>query len=72
MKINLRNIAEGYLNLIKKGFRVTNKDVEDLSRWRTNICKECENKENVICKLCGCILAAKTRVLEEKCPIDKW
>ena len=37
---------------------------------RMKICKACT--KDPVCPVCGCFLEAKTRVEEEKCPIDKW
>jgi hypothetical protein len=43
---------------------------------RMSICGTCEHMKRGItssrCKLCGCVLALKTRKKSEKCPIHKW
>lgn len=39
---------------------------------RLNICKNCENNKSGICNICHCVLTAKTKAEESKCPIDKW
>jgi len=43
------------------------------------VCKDCEfnNTPNAVsfssrCKECGCVLEAKSRVENGKCPRDKW
>lgn len=43
---------------------------------RLNECKSCENKTNFnlvpFCKKCGCMISAKVRLENQKCPIGKW
>jgi len=40
---------------------------------RMDICNECEFKTALgRCGKCGCVLTAKTKCDECKCPIDKW
>lgn len=41
------------------------------------ICNRCEKKVTLsksftVCSECGCELSAKTRVLSEKCLMNKW
>ena len=47
-----------------------------LSYKRKRICNKCRSKiviEQInFCNICGCSIALKTRVIDEKCPIDKW
>ncbi len=37
-----------------------------------SICKKCKYKDDKWCGVCGCLLDAKTRVIEEKCPMKLW
>lgn len=53
------------------GFKPT-KEQADLAEHRLVICDDCPNRTFNKCKLCGCNLAAKTLVKEEKCPDNKW
>lgn len=82
--INFSQIYEGWKNRIVPPAHM--KDVIELtSRDRTQICLGCEHhsenrKKNGYktmrpdhhCTNCGCTLAAKTRCLSCKCPLDKW
>lgn len=45
-----------------------------VSQNRFNICKNCEhyNSKFKICKLCGCFMWLKTKLLKANCPINKW
>lgn len=43
---------------------------------RKAICDACTNKETLLgidqCRLCGCLLAVKMRLLSSHCPLKKW
>ena len=44
---------------------------------RLNICNQCDHVRlkktmYIRCTKCGCFLKPKTRLLNQKCPIDKW
>jgi len=41
---------------------------------RIQICKKCEHfrKWSQQCKLCGCFMFLKGRLLNQSCPINKW
>ncbi len=51
---------------------INDKKTTQIKDDRLKICNPCEFAKAGFCKKCGCILAAKTRVKTEKCPIDKW
>lgn len=60
---------------IPKGFylmAINDKKTTQIKDDRLKICGPCEFAKAGFCKKCGCILAAKTRVKTEKCPIGKW
>lgn len=76
--INLRQIAEGYINLAISGTIIASEKIEELSKARITICKACisfdaSNKscnlktQTGCCKHCGCFMQAKTRVLNAVC-----
>ena len=65
MKIRPKNIAEGWKNV------VTGKN-KDISENRMSVCDRCEHKSMGACNICGCPLIAKTKVLQESCPLSKW
>lgn len=52
------------------------KKKNNLANYRLKICSKCPNKTHTplgdACKECGCILDAKTRVLDEVCDMNKW
>lgn len=58
------NIVRGYAYLM---FGIN----EDLSKKRLKICKNCAYFENPSCKICGCDMAAKTRLPQEQCADTK-
>ena len=67
-----------FLNILKGWFNwATNKE-ERLSKHRMVICSLCPlmgDDGMKYCKVCGCPLEAKTRVLDEECPHkegNKW
>lgn len=39
---------------------------------RMDICKTCENNFHGVCKICHCVLAAKTKAEDCYCPVGKW
>jgi len=39
---------------------------------RTQLCNDCEYKDNGICTKCNCILEYKIPFALSNCPIDKW
>jgi len=44
-----------------------------LHRQRRAICAQCPHAlKNQLCTLCGCLLAAKTRLKGSHCPLGKW
>jgi hypothetical protein len=51
-------------------YKFMNKHVSIKNR-RMEICNECDHKDEIFCDVCGCLLDAKTRVYEEKCPLKK-
>lgn len=71
--IDLKNIAQGFINSTKAQFGIADKTVEDKAAERYEICLKCplisEAKTN--CTSCGCNLAWKTRS-DSNCPKNKW
>lgn len=46
---------------------------EDLAKQRMKICNNCPKLTGgLVCSECGCEVHAKTRLVEEKCPLNKW
>lgn len=39
---------------------------------RRAICNSCEYRKGKMCGSCGCLLSAKTKLAEEKCPMGFW
>ena len=42
------------------------------AKKRRAICATCSERVGFVCGSCGCVIAAKSRVKEEECPLDKW
>lgn len=60
------------VNIIKGfWFKLTGKHLR-MSKYRMKICNTCEYKDGAWCGKCGCLLDAKTRVVDEQCIIRKW
>ncbi len=51
------------------GFKTTPPEVQ---RVRLQTCATCEHHTGLRCKICGCFTAAKSKLLQESCPIGKW
>lgn len=39
---------------------------------RLKICNSCSYNKHGICQKCYCVVAAKTKSEDSKCPLDKW
>jgi len=39
---------------------------------RLSHCGDCEHNKMGICKRCGCIIQAKARLSDQRCPIGLW
>jgi tetratricopeptide (TPR) repeat protein len=51
------------------GFKTTPPEIQ---RQRLQTCAACEHHTGIRCKICGCFTNAKSRILQESCPIGKW
>ncbi len=51
------------------GFKTT---PPELRQRRLQVCSTCEHHTGLRCKICGCFTSAKSRLLQESCPIGKW
>lgn len=47
---------------------------EHVAETRMNICNKCPELIGLTkqCKQCGCMMTAKTKLLQATCPIGKW
>lgn len=47
---------------------------EELAKERLKVCEPCEHftKMSRQCKLCGCFMDMKTKLLRATCPAGKW
>jgi hypothetical protein len=61
----INNIFTGFKNLI------LNTKVPGEKR-RLKICSRCPSRKKFTCGECGCILAAKVKAPNSKCPLNKW
>lgn len=39
---------------------------------RESECHQCPQRGRMMCRKCGCVIAAKIRVASESCPIGRW
>ena len=54
---------------VGSGFKATSTEAY---RTRLSTCATCEHHTGVRCRICGCITAAKAKILHEKCPTGRW
>jgi len=40
--------------------------------YRRSICLECDERDNGMCEVCGCLIATRIRYKEKDCPLGKW
>lgn len=75
--MSCRKMVKKLINILKGWYyRFFNRN-EELARKRIAICNKCSHKLHLdmigdICDECGCVLEAKTRVLDEQCDLNKW
>ena len=49
------------------------KTTKEISDYRMNICNKCPDlTPHKICKVCGCFMTAKTKLIDVECPLKKW
>jgi len=63
----VKSIYTGWRNVIWK-----DKETEEESMRRVEICADCKHNKNNFCLQCGCWIPAKARSMVERCPINKW
>jgi hypothetical protein len=73
----IKQIAEGYWNLLRKKTGYTNAEVEQLANLRLDHCGICQvnNQPGLVngrCILCNCVMESKARAINAKCPVGKW
>jgi hypothetical protein len=61
------DIVEGWKNYVFKS-----EHAEKVAKARASICSTCEHNAGKRCGKCGCVLSAKVRSMNSKCPINKW
>lgn len=54
---------------VGSGFKTTTAEAYSA---RLSICSNCEHDTGLRCRVCGCLTAAKARMLHEDCPANKW
>jgi len=71
MAMDVKKVLEGWGNLILRPGHNS-----ELSKTRISICNTCDVRSGVICNKnkggCGCVLPAKVRTHNAKCPKGKW
>jgi hypothetical protein len=69
MLLKIKYILQGYFYWFISKFKELKN--HKLYEERMNTCNNCKENEKGICKICGCVLKAKTKS-DSKCPLDKW
>jgi hypothetical protein len=73
-------VIHGAVGLTKAALNIDNVH-DEVKESRRNECRACEFSEKKdfggtvkvrLCSKCGCYIAAKTKLKDEKCPIGKW
>lgn len=83
--INIFNIVKGWTNVLLDEFNALPPYIKELSTERQRVCQNCPLHSKGVCstklsvkkgkekiKGCGCPIIAKSMVLNEECPLDKW
>lgn len=70
MKLYLKYIILGWWNWLLD--KISDLKYKKQFDERLEICKACEKYSCGFCKICGCVVTAKTKCEESKCPINKW
>jgi len=74
--MSVKNIVKGFASLVLRETGNLSPEVKEMAENRLSVCATCPERTKQFgasqCKLCGCVLAAKTLVLDENCPIQKW
>ena len=69
------NLAKEAVNTAKAAITTGHFHVpKDISDARFTICKSCEHfiQDKSRCKLCGCFMEFKVKLVSAKCPARKW
>jgi hypothetical protein len=87
MEINIKEITDGFYNLLKDSLNLLSPELKDKAQKRYLHCSVCEMRKGNICdpKIClphvttnkikcgcGCRLNAKVLSMTSSCPIGKW
>lgn len=74
--MSIKSIVKGFASLVLRETGNLSLEVEQMAEKRLEVCATCPERTKQFgasqCKICGCILKAKTLVPDEKCPIHKW
>ena len=68
----LKRVAHGAAGLARAAATLGRSDAAALAESRLRICKPCPHRRRFTCDLCGCLLAAKSRLADETCPAGSW
>lgn len=68
MSLTLKQMAH---DLLTGTLKISSAEVAE---ERMKLCRDCEQFQPTIsrCKLCGCMMVAKTKMMDSSCPADKW
>ena len=83
----IREIIEGWANVIKDQFDAVDPVTKAISKKRLKLCNECALRQGNVCSHhiygydiisgerkggCGCNISAKTLSPSSQCPLNKW
>jgi hypothetical protein len=68
--MRVQAVIRGVVGLTKVALSIDKAD-DAVIESRRAICQACRPDKGV-CDKCGCLIAAKTRLKGEQCPIGKW
>lgn len=61
--------ARAAIKFARRGFTLAD---EAIQMERLEQCVNCDRLQKSRCIDCGCFVALKVKLLDEKCPLDKW
>lgn len=70
--MRIQNIVTGWVNYFKDKLGLLSPEIKELAEARLRLCNVCPNNVFNVCKLCGCPVKKKARVLLETCPDNRW
>ena len=67
----MKRYIQGMKNLVKVATGQDRAPAHIVSH-RRQICNYCMHRRGAFCGACGCVIAAKAKLLAERCPKGRW